>query len=170
MVWAPILVLASALNAPPLRAPIASTYDEAACAAEAPDENVDPALDEARCSEPPASAPAIIDCNDPGMSKWVGEMIGSCDMPRPSLPGAAGPPELHGAHETGAPVRICNAFSCHHDSAPLRSASRELFRPEQRLGTRVVLEPPRGDSALAERGVTIPSDPHPRRLERPPRA
>lgn len=169
MVLAPLLVLASALNTAPSRAPLASTYDEAACDANAPADAPPPApIEDARCSEPPAAAPAVIDCNDPLMSKWVGEMIGSCDMPKPAPP-TGGPALLRGAHETGAPVRICDTFGCRHESAPLRPVGRELGQPDPALGTRVILEPPRGDSALGERAAAIPSDPIPRRLERPPR-
>jgi hypothetical protein len=161
MVWAPLLVLASAVNA--------STYDQAACAADA----VEPApivVEESggRCSEPaPVAAPAVIDCNDPGMSKWVGEMIGSCDMPK-QTPG--GPTVLRPAHETPAQTRLCDGFQCAHDSSPLRAIGRELFRPDPGLGSRFELEPPRGDSALADDTARAPRDPFPRRLERPPRA
>jgi hypothetical protein len=166
MLWAPLLVLSSALNSAPVRAPLASTYDEAAC-----DGSETPApapVEEARCSEPPPAAPAVIDCNDPLMSKWVGEMIGSCDMPKPAPP-TGGPPVLHAARDTGATVRICDTFGCRHESAPLRPIGRELERPDPALATRVTLDPPAGDSALAERAAAIPSDPLPRRLERPPR-
>src|SRR5262249_13590180 len=66
----------------PLGSPmtVASTYDEAACADEKqPDKN-----DDINCSEPPPVAiPAVLDCNDARVSLWLGEMIGSCDMPRP---------------------------------------------------------------------------------------
>lgn len=106
--------------------PLASTYEEAACppVAAAGDE---PVVEEPgrACSEPivVAVAPAIIDCNDPGMSPWVEEMIGSCDMPRPAPPTQAIPTVVRWPR--GSPAsRVCDGLHCSHDSAPLHSAPR----------------------------------------------
>ncbi len=172
MLWAGSLVLAavtSALPAPSLL-PMASTYDEAACA-DALDDVAKPAqplLEGVACSEPPAPAPALIDCNDPGMSQWVGEMIGSCDMPKPTPPGV-GQPVLRAAHD-GVPARMCDGFRCSHDSSPMRSAARPISDGSlialQQLDLSIVLTSSLlpGSRDLRPAQALLP------RVERPPRA
>src|SRR4051794_4114149 len=102
-------LLLLSVTSPPLAAtagvPAASTYDEAACAASAEAQAADSLGardDRVNCSEAPpqAAVPAVIDCNDPTLDRWVGEMIGSCDMPHPAPP--FGPQiALTHAHEGG---------------------------------------------------------------------
>ncbi|HZS37073.1 MAG TPA: hypothetical protein VFF06_09610 [Polyangia bacterium] len=137
MFLATAVVLTAVTTAtPPAR--LASTYDQAACADDegaAPDallingeriealinNDASPADAEAiNCSEPPA-APAVIDCNDERASRFVAEMIGSCDMPKPPAP-TGGPAVVHAP--AGAPVRICDGIHCSHDSSPIRAAAR----------------------------------------------
>jgi hypothetical protein len=117
-----VLTAVATVNPPPL----ASTYDQAACADDDAgallinDADAERPAEVADCSEPPA-APAVIDCNDERASRFVAEMIGSCDMPKPSAP-TGGPAVVHAPN--GAPVRICDGIHCSHDSTPIRAAAR----------------------------------------------
>jgi hypothetical protein len=110
MLW---VVLASAISAASAlpTAKVASTYDEATCAEgeKARDDS------EANCSEP-EPVPAVLDCNDARISLWLGEMIGSCDMPRSS-------PSLRPARSE---ERLCRDGHCGVDSIPIRAAVRSL--------------------------------------------
>src|SRR3954447_7624424 len=123
MIWAPALVLMTVLSPSVGPAQVASTYDEAACARPSPSDGggVPDALAAdvvGNCSEPaPVAAPAIIDCNDPGVSVWVGEMIGSCDMPRPVSPTQVQPTAVRSGRN-GPAARVCDGFTCSHDSTP----------------------------------------------------
>jgi hypothetical protein len=165
------LLLAVAV-APATGAPAASTWDEAACddAAPAP---AAPRLDadaEPDCSEPPVPiAPAVIDCNDARVSLWVGEMIGSCDMPRVSAPSAAlRTPDGSG---TGTGPRLCDGIRCHHDSTPLRPAARVLDDGGVGILARAAApEAPRDGVALASAFLLRHSQAGRDRLDRPPRA
>src|SRR5688572_10166156 len=79
---------------------LASTYDEASCAAvqgDAADGWDRAAIGEDVVVIPTAlandcplvaarPAPIAADCNDPLASRWVGDMIGTCDMPRAGGP------------------------------------------------------------------------------------
>jgi hypothetical protein len=139
MIWAPALVLVTALSAAaPLAAgPNASTYDEAACASSRLEEGASAELADLlggaaaepssgrACAEPlPPAPPVIIDCNDPGVSVWVGEMIGSCDMPRPVPPTQAAPTAVRSAGRSSH-SRVSDGWHASHDSStPVRSASR----------------------------------------------
>jgi hypothetical protein len=175
MIWVGTLVLASltAVISPPA-GPVASTYDEAACAEAAREPQrahpvaVADGAEEQNCSEPPASAvPAVIDCNDQRASLWVGDMIGSCDMPRPSLPS----PIMVVVRPAGpSGRRICDGFRCAYDAHPLRPASRASDE-----GARLTLGAARFvhylvASPLVEVAQTVPKEARGDRLERPPRA
>jgi hypothetical protein len=166
---------------PTMAGPIASTYDEAACASSRLEEGgaadlLDGSLfadggTGRACSEPtsPVAAPVIIDCNDPGVSVWVGEMIGSCDMPRPATPTQVVPTAVRAAGRS-APARVCDGFRCSHESTPLRSAWRvdddAAFATGSRLdlGVWPASQPVTVDALLAPDEVEQP------RLERPPRS
>jgi hypothetical protein len=123
MLWA---VLAVAVSAAPGQSPVqvASTYDEAACADGDKARPSDAMMDDgSNCSEaPPAPVPAVLDCNDARVSLWLGEMIGSCDMPRPQPP-TGGPASLHAGTPSGEP-RLCNDGHCGVDATPIRPAVR----------------------------------------------
>jgi hypothetical protein len=170
MLWLGPLVLAAATPAvTPGAGPVASTYDEAACA-----EGAEPAAvraaaqrsdDEAppNCSEPPPPITAVIDCNDLRASLWVGAMIGSCDMPRP-----AGP-TLAATVKAGSGARMCSGDHCGFDQIPLRPAQRgddgtaPLALSAQATPHLLVATPLDHEVSLAY------SQAHERRLERPPR-
>ena len=85
-----LLVSVAAAPPPPAHADekVASTYDEASC----------DAGDGGECAvEPPVelaqpAVPAILDCESP----FIAEMIGSCDIPKPTLP-SLHLPTLHNA-------------------------------------------------------------------------
>jgi hypothetical protein len=164
------LVLASltvVISPPP--APVASTYDEAACAEAA---RVEPRAlhddDGVDCSNPEdlVSAPAVVDCNDQRASRWVGEMIGSCDMPRPLGPSALLVVRAPGA--PGAP-RICDGIRCVSDSSPLRPASRAPDPNPYALAGSLQLQLHLVCSPLVEESLLRPCQAARDRLERPPR-
>lgn len=144
-------------------AAMASTYDEAAC---------DPSdggecADDADAIELAPAAPAILDCNDPHLSVYIAEMIGSCDMPHPS-PGVK-TASLRKAANGPAPTRICDGL-CASDAQPLRSTPRSTDDPPPLLGTVAALSLPGLYSALhvpsrVQRHRIFAS-----RLDRPPRA
>src|SRR3954452_15793849 len=138
MFWAPALMLMTVV-AP--SAPVASTYDEVACARPLEEGAQEQALvdDVGDCRVPVvAAAPAIIDCNDPGVSIWVGEMIGSCDMPRPIPPTGVQPTAGQGARN-GPIARVCDGLHCNHQSSPLRPAPRPEEVVSWALGARLAL-------------------------------
>jgi hypothetical protein len=113
MLWA---VLATVISAP--SAKVASTYDEAACS-DAEKARITESLgddDEINCSEP-EPVPAVLDCNDARVSLWLGEMIGSCDMPKSQMPGTV--PVMRNAEQ-----RLCRDGHCGVDSVPIRPAAR----------------------------------------------
>jgi hypothetical protein len=143
-------------------APAASTYEEAACA--------EPAPPPVNCSEPPAvpAVPTVIDCNDERVSHWVGEMIGSCDMPRPTAPATA---LARGREPSDGPRQeICDGgIRCRPNAQPLRAGVRSLDTGPSSLtatstlahflmASRLIVTSPLGRSQ-AERD----------RVERPPR-
>jgi hypothetical protein len=70
------------------------------------------------CAVP--AVPTVIDCRDPEMSFWLGEMIGSCDMPKPS-PTTGAPTSI--AAGSAASSRICDGLRCSHEAIPLFAAS-----------------------------------------------
>jgi hypothetical protein len=159
------LTAAASPAAPAARA--ASTYDEAACADGEADPPA-PAADDDNCSEPPAVAvvPAVIDCNDARASLWVAEMIGSCDMPRPSAPTAA----VGRARDLPDAQRICDGIRCRHESLPLRAGARNLDDSPPWVATRVPLRHFLVESRLVVTTRLGRSQAYRAPLERPPRS
>lgn len=149
----------------PAHAPLASTYDEAACADEAlgepppPPESCEGAL-------PLPPVPAIIDCNDPGMSPFVGEMIGSCDMPRAAVPSPS-LATVKGAR--GSTSRLCDGVHCTRDSQPIRAGGRPLDDFGAVLLDPSGMRPLLGASPYCESAQNELASVAPSRLERPPR-
>jgi len=170
MLWAAPYLLAVVTSATPAasnsRAP-ASTYDQAAC--DEQDEVAPPVEEPGVCAEAAKpAAPTVIDCNDPGMSVWLAEMIGSCDMPRPSPLGLR--PQAIAPARGAVQVRSCDALGCARDAIPIRQGgSSDDDRPSAltlrltlpRFATSTLIVP------LRQRRLPAP---HPDRLERPPRA
>jgi hypothetical protein len=141
-----------------------SSYEDAACndsTDKAPaDEVASPT--EVDCSLPPV--PAVIDCNDERTSVWVADMIGSCDMPRPSLPGASS----IRSGQPGAP-RYCDGLRCTHDPMPLRAAARAVDDGASLVFTVDTLPLFLHASPLDEGAQRCPPSRVGPRLERPPR-
>lgn len=167
-----LMLLTVAQAAPPPSGPIESTYDEAACALSDKDAGTGvPALaaDGGKCTEPQAPAapavPAVIDCNDPDASVWVGDMIGSCDMPSPTPQ----PTLAVRAHDDGS-SRSCSGIFCGDDAPPLSAAptlasdGQPFVVSQLRIGHIVCASP------IALRLERTPEELAPPRLERPPRA
>jgi hypothetical protein len=165
MLWVVLATVASALPQP---AKVASTYDEAACteaekaqAALLPMRDADP---EINCSEPPPPVPAVLDCNDARVSLWLGDMIGSCDMPKSQLPGAVAAVRAG----SGSEQRLCRDGHCGVDSVPIRAAGRSL--DELPLAVNTSSTPLVLVSTSFELQLMLPSSQEDgRRLERPPR-
>jgi len=156
MLWAPSLLIASLSVASPGR--LASTYDDAACAA----------VEETDCrlpAPPPTAPPAVIDCNVQNESSFMAEMIGSCDMPRP-----AGVPALARANAPVAPLRWCDGINCTHDASPLRTASRADHRDQPLGSAHLALGHWDEFSRLTPTGELAPPSRSAPRIERPPRA
>lgn len=172
MLWVGTLFVVSAATAiaPPARAELlASTYDQAACddatAPAAPD------LDGGKCTEPtaPAPTPAVIDCNDPGFSQWVGDMIGSCDMPRPTAGPTAPAAATPGKGHDGDNGRSCGLF-CGRDEIPIQPAGRSLDEGQPVLHVRHLFQHRLTAAPLVQADEPAPDEPDRPRLERPPRA
>lgn len=153
--WVTALALAALTSAGPL----ASGDDEAASAV----------CGESPAMQPAQAAPAVIDCNDPGMSVWVAEMIGSCDMPRPPSPAQVRPGAVRPAREPVA-NRSCDTFRCGAASTPLNITARALDDDLPALLTRATLPDSEGESRVVEERPLSPADLGRARLERPPRA
>ncbi len=154
-------------------APLASTYDEAACSAQ--DEGATDSLARTDASlindaadlqsldcAPPPVAPAVLDCNDERMSYFVAEMIGSCDMPRPTI---VGPPTV----KAPAPARVCDGLRCAHDSGPLCTPARTTDDSQPIAQNAIALQT---HFAIVPFAIEYPSillRDFAKRLERPPR-
>jgi len=158
MLWAVLATVIYPPTAAPT-APVASTYDEAACseAERGHDEDVN-------CSEP-EPVPAVLDCNDARVSLWLGEMIGSCDMPKPQLPGAV--PVLRAAT---AEQRLCRDGHCGLDAVPLHATARPLNDLPPIAGVATLAPPLFRATDHLLRPMLRRSQHDTGRLERPPRA
>jgi hypothetical protein len=173
MLWAPALVLMTVASPVTASRPLASTYDEAACP---PTSDVPPPPQEdevapGACSEQPlVVAPAIVDCNDPGMSPWLEEMIGSCDMPRPAPPLQGAPTVVRSPHGSSGTTRVCDGLHCSRDTTPLRSAPRPDDDGAQLLVSTASLAYRPEASALSARLGCLSDQVHLAPPERPPRA
>ena len=163
MLWVVLATVASALPQP---AKVASTYDEAACsdAAQAARE-VNPPDPDVNCSEPPPPVPAVLDCNDARVSLWLGDMIGSCDMPKPQMPGTV--PVVRAG--SGSEQRLCRDGHCGVDAVPIRPAGRSLDELPL-LGNAGPSDIIFVSTPLDLQLMLPSSQDHGRRLERPPRA
>ncbi len=166
-----VAVLAVVVSASPMQA--ASTYDEAACAeaqaertarAGSNDDDGDPDIN---CSEAPPAIPAVLDCNDARVSVWLGEMIGSCDMPRPQ-PLAAGMAAVRAGGSNGEP-RLCNDGHCGVDATPIRPAARLFHDLTPGLGNHGPAAHFLSSSPLSRRAPIFLARLDGKRLERPPR-
>jgi len=136
MVLVPAL-LAAVVAAGPAAEPRASTYDQAACddTGDEPDRDGlagiagiaglhslnalkgEPSDGDADCRQP-APPPAFLDCNDPLASVWVGDMIGTCDMPKSASPLARLPARLRAERPT-LPQHRHSTVGTADDHAPL---------------------------------------------------
>ena len=152
MLWA---VLATVVSS----APVASTYDEAACT------DVERVHDEeVNCSEP-EPVPAVLDCNDARVSLWLGDMIGSCDMPKSQIPGT-----LPVVRAASGEQRLCRDGHCGMDAVPIRPAARPLDDLTPILGATGAAPYTATSSSHQPRLMLRRSQHGADRLERPPRA
>ena len=170
MLWASTLLLVTVASANvPAPGPIESTYDEAACALTDKDAGTGaPALaeDGGRCTEPqPAATPTVIDCNDPDFSVWVGDMIGSCDMPGPSNPA---PVPAVRARDDG-PLHVCDGLFCGDDTSPMRAAAPSVGDGQPFVLPRLPIHHLLESAPLSVRGEPMPEELTRPRLDRPPR-
>lgn len=160
---------------------LASTYDQATCATIHGGDADD--WDRAAIGEdapavapvndcpiaPPRPAPIAADCNDPLASRWLGEMIGTCDMPRGS---AVRPNGLRAAHPRDPRAqRLLVELATSNDGAapfvplaPDREASPAVLAARPRLPT----PPPSG--LVAHRDATPWRSVGREPLLRPPRS
>ncbi len=133
---------------------LASTYDEASCDASDGGECADEVLIE--FMPPPA---AILDCQSP----IIAEMIGSCDLPTPTIPTLHVPTLQKGGNgvavarvgSSGERITIVSATSSVEAALPL---------------ARYALAPPLHATPLAALASTLLQDAPRSRLDRPPRA
>ena len=152
-----VTLLVSVAAAPPpsvhASEPLASTYEQAACDASDGGECADEVLIE--LLPPPA---AILDCQSP----LIADMIGSCDMPEPTVPTLHLPTLQKGGNGAAVTVRgaagerlsIVSAMSSLDSALPL---------------ARFALAPSIHATPLAALASTITQDAPRSRLDRPPR-
>jgi hypothetical protein len=159
MLWAAPLLLAGVTATHPVGP--ASTYDEAACDEETV---VAPPVVE-KCEE--AEPVVVIDCDDPGMTPWVAEMIGSCEMPRALPPGFK--PATVKAARTAWTARTQGGLTCGNDCAPIRPGAFGSDENPPALAMTIDLKHVLGVSQAPHSLWMLPLSPPPQRLERPPR-
>lgn len=173
MLWVATWMVASVTSA----LPTASTYDQAACAESLSAElqPAAPALDaddprdcRPQAAQPIPTVPTVIDCNDPGMSHWVADMIGSCDMPRPAPPTAGAPAAVKGARDGIA--RVTTGLRGADDLPPVRAPSRAANDDVPALSAFTALRYVPISTALCPALLPPATRLHESRLERPPRA
>jgi hypothetical protein len=160
MLWVVLATMASALPQPNA-AKVASTYDEAACA----EAELRPIADddgEINCSQPPPTVPAALDCNDARVIVWLGEMIGSCDMPL-SKSGTA-------LRAASSEQRLCRDGHCGVESVPIHTAARPLDHLTPILARAATLPLDFNSQSVDPRLTLVASQHGADRLERPPRA
>ncbi|MCU1281671.1 MAG: hypothetical protein JWM53_5217 [bacterium] len=155
-----IAMLASVAAAPPPSVhaleKLASTYDEASC----------DAADGGECADETAveislpSSPAILDCESP----FIAEMIGSCDLPKPTMPSL----HLPTVRNAGGGGGFSVARNGSHErltvvpTASSLDAAMPLFT--------ATLQPAPASGRLLDFADTASSDVPRSRLDRPPRA
>ncbi len=156
MLWAAPFVLAGLTATAPV-AP-ASTYDQAAC----DEESAPPVVEPGKCL--PVDPVVVIDCDDPGMTPWVAEMIGSCDMPRPLVPGLK--------PDTLKPARgvwmVRSGIDGGHHQTPVRTGGGNDDQVPA-LGAAIHLRVVLAQSLTPEHVLAPLRSGLPQRLERPPR-
>jgi hypothetical protein len=158
-----LLAGVTATTPPPSFGGPASTYDEAACDEELV---VAPPVEPGHCEQ--AEPVMIVDCDDPGMTPWVAEMIGSCEMPRMNPPGYK-PDAIKPAR--GAPMfRVQCGVACGHDQTPIRPGGFGSDDHPPALSGAIDFRHVLAASGANEPVFSIPLSPPPQRLERPPRA
>ena len=138
---------------PPAHEQLASTYDEASCD---PSEGGECA-DEVLIDLMPAP-PAILDCQSP----FIAEMIGSCDLPAPSLPSLHLPTLQRAAGALTIIARVGSSERVITLSAP---SSLDVALPLARFA----LSPTLHASPLSALASTLTQDAPRFRLDRPPR-
>lgn len=152
-----VTLLVSVAAAPPPVAhageKLASTYDEASCDAADGGECADEVL-----IELPAPPAAILDCQSP----IIAEMIGSCDLPAPTLPTLHVPTLQKG----GNGVVVARVGSGERITIVSATSSVDAALPF----TRFALAPPRHATPLDALASTLLQDAPRARLDRPPRA
>jgi|GEM_PF-3435414 len=180
MVLAPVILAAVVAAGPaaPRVDHVASTYDEAACdeadlsvsLVDAADAVVMPAYgddsDHSDCHKP-SPPPAFLDCNDPLASVWVGDMIGTCDMPKSASPMARMPARFRAERPT-LPLHHHSSVGTSDDHAPLGVSSYAGHSdPALLTEVRFVHSESRLPLGTAtENALICPTAP---RLDRPPR-
>jgi hypothetical protein len=179
MLSATTAILVSALlGAVGSRAPLASTYEEAACEEEAAHSLNAPghgSLD--RRSLPGGMGLAGEDCAPPTtvdlcsgpMSLWVAETIGSCDMPKVSSGAAIARARERDARDDRSSSRFCDGARCDQPSSPMRAAPRLSDDGSVFLLNRALAEVILESTPLAREASFLPESTPPHRLERPPR-
>lgn len=148
-----LLVSVAATPPPAAAQQLASTYDEASCDASDGGECADEALIE--LMPPP---PAILDCESP----IIAEMIGSCDLPAPTIP-TLHVPTLQRA---GAGLTVARVGSSERVIVVSAAWSIDAALPL----TRFSLAPPRHATPLSALASTLRQDVPRSRVDRPPRA
>ena len=168
MLWALLFASLSAAIPGTSGGRLASTYDDAACAAAEWSLTPEPLETDCRAPAPvpPTAPPAVIDCNVQNDSSFLAEMIGSCDMPRSSSTA----PALVRAPSAPAPLRFCDGINCVNDSSPLRPASRADHRDQPLASAHLTLAHRGEFSRLTLASQAAPPSRHAPRIERPPRA
>lgn len=148
-----LLVSVAATPPPPAAQKLASTYDEASCDASDGGECADELLIE--LMPPP---PAILDCESP----FIAEMIGSCDLPAPTIP-TLHVPTLQRA---GTGLTIARVASSERVIVVNAAWSIDAALPLIRFS----LAPPRHATPLSALASTLAQDVPRSRVDRPPRA
>lgn len=127
------------------------------------------------CAEvEPASPPAVVDCNDTRGSRWVNNMVGSCDMPRvsPNLRVASlRPQRAEHRRDAGRELDVCDGTRC--DRATPLPQSRVFPDDEVRtvfLSGGFAIPPPASAGRIHHPSSPMPESPPPDEMERPPRA
>ncbi len=155
---------------------VASTYDEAACDEALFDDNNSVSLvdspaygddsDGADCHKP-SPPPAFLDCNDPLASVWIGDMIGTCDMPKSASPFARLPARLRAERPT-LPQHPHSTVGTADDHAPLGIWSHP-GSPDPALVSATSFVHSEARLPLGIATTEDPRSPTSPRLDRPPR-
>ncbi len=151
-----LLATVAAAPAPGGRATekLASTYDEASCDASDGGECADEALIE--LMPPP---PAILDCQSP----FIADMIGSCDLPAPTIPMLHVPTLRKGGNGLSVAARVGAGERL---SVVTASPSVDAALPLPRFAVAPTLHATPLDALASTRFPDAPRS----RLDRPPRA